>query len=157
MTQSANSEVTGLGPNGTASASLLPVWIGPVVAFVGLVSYPLFFVNFPTLRDFPWVNLPVVLLGLLLSTVGLRAAFHRTRTWLAKLIGSFCFLASLALTALLCVYVFFLSYQLPESADVPEAHTAAPDFSLPDQEGRTTHLADFRGQRVVISFYRGHW
>jgi peroxiredoxin Q/BCP len=30
---------------------------------------------------------------------------------------------------------------------------AAPAFSLPDQNGNTVNLADFRGQRVVIYFY----
>ncbi|MCP9831751.1 thioredoxin-dependent thiol peroxidase [Synechococcus sp. HJ21-Hayes] len=30
---------------------------------------------------------------------------------------------------------------------------AAPEFSLPNQNGNTVNLADFRGQRVVIYFY----
>ena len=30
---------------------------------------------------------------------------------------------------------------------------AAPAFSLPDQNGNTVNLAEFRGQRVVIYFY----
>lgn len=29
----------------------------------------------------------------------------------------------------------------------------APDFELPDQDGRPTKLSDFRGQRVVVYFY----
>jgi peroxiredoxin Q/BCP len=29
----------------------------------------------------------------------------------------------------------------------------APDFELPDQDGRPVKLADFRGQRVVLFFY----
>jgi thioredoxin-dependent peroxiredoxin len=29
----------------------------------------------------------------------------------------------------------------------------APDFELPDQEGRTVKLSDFRGQNVVVYFY----
>lgn len=29
----------------------------------------------------------------------------------------------------------------------------APDFELPDQDGRPVRLADFRGQRVVLYFY----
>jgi peroxiredoxin Q/BCP len=34
-----------------------------------------------------------------------------------------------------------------------EAGEQAPDFSLPDQDGRPVRLADFRGQRVVVYFY----
>jgi peroxiredoxin Q/BCP len=30
---------------------------------------------------------------------------------------------------------------------------AAPDFSLPDQQGHTVHLADHRGRRVLVYFY----
>ena len=141
----------------TPRRSLLPVWIGPVIAFVGLVSYFIYFYRFPVLRDFPWVNLPVVLVGLFLSGIGLRRTFHPTHGWLAKAVGGLGFLASLGLASLLSAYVFFLSYQMPETAYVPEPSTVAPEFALPDQDGRTIQLADFQGQRVVISFYRGHW
>jgi cytochrome oxidase Cu insertion factor (SCO1/SenC/PrrC family) len=34
----------------------------------------------------------------------------------------------------------------------------APDFTLPDQDGRPHTLSAERGQRaVVLIFYRGHW
>ena len=34
-----------------------------------------------------------------------------------------------------------------------EVGDAAPDFELPDQDGRPVRLKDFRGQRVVVYFY----
>ncbi len=34
-----------------------------------------------------------------------------------------------------------------------EAGDVAPDFELPDQDGRPVRLEDFRGQRVVVYFY----
>ena len=34
-----------------------------------------------------------------------------------------------------------------------EAGEKAPDFELPDQDGRAVKLSDFRGQRVVLYFY----
>jgi peroxiredoxin Q/BCP len=34
-----------------------------------------------------------------------------------------------------------------------EVGQAAPDFTLPDQEGNEVSLSDFRGQRVVVYFY----
>jgi thioredoxin-dependent peroxiredoxin len=34
-----------------------------------------------------------------------------------------------------------------------EAGDEAPDFALPDQDGRQVKLADFRGQPVVVYFY----
>jgi len=34
---------------------------------------------------------------------------------------------------------------------------AAPDFKLPDQNGRTVTLSAEHGHKVVIVFYRGYW
>lgn len=34
-----------------------------------------------------------------------------------------------------------------------EQGQGAPDFELPDQDGRAVKLSDFRGQRVVVYFY----
>jgi len=34
-----------------------------------------------------------------------------------------------------------------------EVGQAAPEFTLPDQEGNETSLSDFRGQSVVVYFY----
>jgi peroxiredoxin len=36
---------------------------------------------------------------------------------------------------------------------VIEPGSAAPDFTLPDQDGRKVSLADFRGRTVVLVFY----
>jgi len=36
---------------------------------------------------------------------------------------------------------------------VIEAGQAAPDFELPDQDGRAVKLSDLRGQNVVVYFY----
>ena len=34
-----------------------------------------------------------------------------------------------------------------------EAGTKAPDFTLPDKDGRPVSLSDFRGKKVVLYFY----
>lgn len=33
----------------------------------------------------------------------------------------------------------------------------APDFTLKDQDGKDFRLADQRGSRVLVYFYRGYW
>lgn len=35
--------------------------------------------------------------------------------------------------------------------------SAAPPFSLPATDGRARSLAECRGRKVVVLFYRGHW
>jgi peroxiredoxin Q/BCP len=37
--------------------------------------------------------------------------------------------------------------------DLIEQGEEAPDFELPDQDGRPVRLSDFRGRRVVVYFY----
>ncbi len=38
-------------------------------------------------------------------------------------------------------------------ASVPEPGQAAPDFELPDQQGKLRKLADWRGKWLVLYFY----
>jgi len=33
----------------------------------------------------------------------------------------------------------------------------APDFKLPDQNGKATTLSAARGHKAVVVFYRGYW
>jgi hypothetical protein len=125
------------------------VWIGVLISLIGLVSYFTFFARFPALRDFPKINLPLVLIGLAVSAWGL---WRRRSLWS---IGGF--VLSAACAGMLAFYVFVLSYGLPRSEAVIQVGAAAPGFSLPDQEGRTTTLEDYRGSSLVLVFYRGFW
>ena len=133
-------------------------WIGPVVTFVGALSYFLFFVQFPDLRDFPWVNFPLISAGLLCSLAGLRRVFsHSGYQFLSKAFASLGFLFSLALGALFCFYIFDLSYQMPGAEGVPQVADSAPSFLLIDQDNQAVNLANVQGKKLVIAFYRGYW
>ena len=54
-------------------------------------------------------------------------------------------------------------FYLMSQAPMPDGHRTfnvgdvLPEFSAPDQDGATVNLADFRGDRVLIKFFRGHW
>jgi len=39
------------------------------------------------------------------------------------------------------------------SANAPQVGDAAPDFTLPNEQGEPVHLADLRSKRVVLYFY----
>ena len=125
------------------------VWIGAVTSLVGLVSYFTFFARFPGLRDVPKVNFALVLLGLGISAWGL---LRRRSLWSIAGLA-----VSTASAGLLAFYVFVLSYGLPGTERVVRVGEPAPAFSLPDQDGRTTALDDYRGTNVVLVFYRGFW
>ena len=42
---------------------------------------------------------------------------------------------------------------MPLRAADLEVGQPAPDFRLPDQDGKLRHLADYRGKTVVLAFY----
>jgi len=132
------------------------IWLGPVLTFVGGLSYFMFFARFPTLRDFPWINLPLVLAGLALSAFGVWRAFARPGI-LGKLLGSVGLLISLGLATLFGWYVFGLSYGLPQPTQASLTLQQAPAFTLTDHDGSPVRLEDLRGRKVVLTFYRGHW
>ncbi len=134
---------------GTATRRNHAVWVGALISLIGLISYFTFFARFPALRDVPWLNLPLVLVGLAVSAW---AVLRRRSVWS---------IAGLALSAicagLLAFYVFVLSYGLPGTERVVRVGEPAPTFALPDHEGRTTSLDQYRGSSLVLVFYRGFW
>lgn len=53
----------------------------------------------------------------------------------------------------LTVLLTLLVLAVPARAEVPVVGTAAPEFSLPDQNAVPRHLAEWRGKWVVLYFY----
>jgi len=47
----------------------------------------------------------------------------------------------------------FILVRASHAGDTPQAGQAAPDFSLPDQQGKLHRLADYRGKWLVLYFY----
>ena len=124
-------------------------WIGPLVALTGLVTYFTVAVRFPDLRDSAIVNLVLVIGGVAIAAWGLL----RRRNWKSWIgFGAAAFFASL-----FCAYIFVLSNQLPPPDNAVAVGTTAPPLELPDQTGRVVSLEDFRGERVLVVFYRGFW
>jgi hypothetical protein len=149
------------------------IWIGVLVAVFGVVSYFLFFINFPALRDFPWVNLPMIALGLALLGVGVVRAFRQPQVYRGKIFGSVLGALVFAFAGFFCWLIFF-GAKLPAVAHgVPQVGQTAPDFTLPDSRNDPVNLATVvsspftptsatgaaAGQTagVVLIFYRGYW
>jgi cytochrome oxidase Cu insertion factor (SCO1/SenC/PrrC family) len=68
-----------------------------------------------------------------------------SRTWLLLIL--------LALPPSLLAF----DYPLAKPQTTSAAGKPAPEFSLKDQDGKEVKLSSFRGQRVLLVFYRAHW
>jgi hypothetical protein len=152
------------------------VWAGALLVVAGILSYPLYFIRFPALRDFPWVNLPLIVFGLALLAGGLVRAFRQPQLHRGKIFGSVLAVLSLALSGLFLYGVFIgAKHMLPVSHGAPQVGQVAPNFTLPDSRNNPVNLtgvlssafapngaigsgaAAERTAGVVLIFYRGYW
>jgi hypothetical protein len=157
------------------------VWAGFVLMPAGLASYPLFFARFPVTRDFPWVNLGMMALGLVLLAVGIVRAWRRPEAYRGKIFGSVLGVGGVAIAAFACYGFLVLARQLPASHGAPEVGQLAPDFTLPDSKNEPVNLLGtlrspfvLEGTEpfaiigvppistpppagVLLIFYRGYW
>jgi len=134
-----------------------PLWVGFVVALGGLFSYELF-AEFPMTRDFPWANLLLFGIGAALLLAGLFRAFGRPQVYRGKVFGSIFATISLFLFAFFAYEIFYVLRQVPLSAQAPRVRAKAPEFSLPDQNGKSVALGDLLSPNgAVLIFYRGRW
>jgi hypothetical protein len=133
------------------------IGIGILLTFLGAFSYFTVFARFPAFRDVPWVNLPVVLLGLVLSVLGAWRAWRRPDAWRGRFLGSVGVVLSALLAAGFLAYVFVLSYQVPAPSSETLGLEVAPELELVSTAGDPVRLSEFRGRKVVLVFYRGFW
>jgi hypothetical protein len=125
------------------------VWIGLLISAAGLITYFTTFVKFPALRDFPWVNLPMVVLGV---TVSLWAV-ARKRSFFS-ITGA---VLSMGFASLLFSYVFSYSSNLPDESSAVAVGSMAPTLGLVDQNGTRWDLPTPEGHHALLIFYRGFW
>lgn len=137
--------------------AVFKLFIGLVLSLGGFLSYFLYFSRFPALRDFPWVNLPLIIVGLILSLSGTYKIFKGSSGFFLKSIGTGGLVLSIACLGLFSYYVFVMSGTMPTVGVIPAVGTVAPSIVLVDQGGKTITLESFKGKQVVVAFYRGYW
>ena len=120
---------------------------GLVLVLAGPISYALL-LRVPWIRATAAPNLALAAVGLILGVVAASRAGHGWPAWLA---------AGDVLLTLMFGRTLRLS-NLDRPSKVPADQATAPDFTLPDQDGRPVTLSSFRGKGpVLLVFYRGHW
>jgi hypothetical protein len=119
-----------------------------VLSLVALALAPLSWawtIDQPFLRASGLTAWLLLVLALLLA---LTAAWKDRRVWIRAVVW-----VQLAALVFAC-WAFFVFARLP-ATHVPER---APDFTLPDQDGRPVTLsAELQRGPVLLVFFRGHW
>jgi hypothetical protein len=138
---------------------------GFLLCIFAFLSYSFFFVNFPVTRDFPWANLVLFGIAIVLLFFGIRRSFAPGRSLVSKIIGPILAALSVMVFAFFILSIFVLSRQLPASAGAPKVGQKAPEFSLADSNGKQVSLAELLStpvngktpKGVLLIFYRGYW
>ena len=141
------------------------IWAGFVLTLVAGFSYESVFIRWPITRDFPWVNLILFGIALVLLFLGLRRAFKPDKRTVAKIFSSLAAALGLLLVAAFLFSVFVYSRWLPASAGAPQVGQKAPDFTLTDPNNKRVTLAELLSEPVnnkppkgvLLIFYRGYW
>jgi len=141
------------------------LWLGFLLTFAGLFSFPLFFIEFPATRDFPWANLVLIAISLAFLIVGVKRAFAPNRSKKAKVLAVILSILSILPICLFLFSAFILARQLPASGGAPQVGQKAPDFKLTDTNGKQVALTEMLSppsngtapKGVLLVFYRGYW
>jgi len=131
------------------------LWLGPLIAAAGLLSYFGFFVRWPVFRDTAWLNFLILIAALAISAIGARRAWSRGG-W-RRLAGVGSTLVSGGVGALLVAYVFFLSNGLPSTEGVTTEGEAIPVMTLASYDGSQVNVAAAGDDSTILVFYRGFW
>ena len=141
------------------------IWAGFVLSLVAGFSYPLLFARWPITRDWPWVNLILFAIAMVLLFLGLRRAFKPDKRIFSKLFSSLAAAFGVLLLAGLLFMIFVMGSWLPASAGAPQVGQKAPDFTLTDSHDKPVTLAQLLAEpinnkppkAVLLIFYRGYW
>ena len=141
------------------------VWAGFLLSLVAFVSYFFLFVRFPLTRDFPWASLLLFGVAAALLLVGLRRAFAPERRLKSKVAGLVAVILSVAIFGFFVFTIFIASRWMPAAQGAPQVGRKAPEFTLPDTDGRLVSLSELlstpvKGRApkgVLLVFYRGYW
>ena len=141
------------------------IWTGFLLSLAAGFSYEFLFVRWPITRDFPWANLLLFAIAMVLLFLGLRRAFKPDKRIVSKIFSSLAAALGVLMLAGLLFAVFVFGRWLPESVGAAQVGQKAPDFSLTDSNNQPVTLAQLLSKPinnrppkgVLLIFYRGYW
>jgi len=141
------------------------LWAGFALTLFSFLSYPFLFIDYPLLRDFPWLNLILFAFASVLLMIGLRRAFQPSRKAISKVSAVVVATLGVLIMAFFIFIAFIEARRLPASAGAPQVGQKAPDFSVTDINNKPVALADLLAEPidnkpakgVLLIFYRGYW
>ena len=141
------------------------IWTGFVLSVVAAFSYPFVFVRWPMTREFPWANLLLFAIALVLLFFGLRRAFKPDKRIVSKVFSSLAAGFGVFLLAGLLFLIYGMGSWLPASTGAPQIGQKAPAFTLTDSSNKPVTLAQLLSEPVnnkppkgvLLIFYRGYW
>ena len=141
------------------------IWAGFILSLVAGFSYAFLFAQWAITRDWPWVNLILFAIAMVLLFLGLRRAFKPDKRIVSKIFSSLAAAFGVLLLAGLLFIVFVAGRWLPASAGAPRVGQKAPDFALTDSNNKPVTLAQLLTESinnkppkaVLLIFYRGYW
>ena len=141
------------------------IWAGFLLSLVAGFSYPFVFMQWPITRDFPWANLILFGIAMVLLFLGLRRAFKPDKRVFSKIFSSLAAALGLLMLAGLLFAVLVAGRWVPASAGAPQIGQKAPDFTLIDPSTKPVTLAQLLSEPinnkppkgVLLIFYRGYW
>jgi membrane protease YdiL (CAAX protease family) len=141
------------------------IWTGFVLSLVAALSYPFLFVRWAITREFPWANLVLFAIAMVLLFLGLRRAFKPDKRIVSKVFSSLAAAFGVLLLAGLLFMIFVMGSWLPRSVGAPQVGQKAPDFTLTDSNNKPVTLAQLLSEPidnkppkgVLLIFYRGYW
>lgn len=106
------------------------------------------------LRDNPW---PLEVIAVAATVAAIVFTIHAYRQKRVRIVATVSAAFATLATALFLLLVHVGSYELPSAPKDLAVGIAAPDFVLPDAQGKPFSLASTRGSPVLLVFYRGVW
>ena len=141
----------------TLGKTVVLSWVAAIFGLASLASYFLVFARYPTFRDNPALNIALLVLAITVCGWNFASIYTAGSGYKYLTLSLLPLLLAASSLGLLIWYCYFYSATMPLADRTAKVGEKAPSFELADQFNESRSLQDFRGSKVLLVFYRGHW